>query len=307
MFYKVNKKLVEINDIEEETNSHNQGVLIGVYPFEQESPCKLVDDKYMQLINRLKHMRYCKAEVYEKAMIGALAIPKKIKENHYHYLAYYITKQEIILFDNSGFAKELLKKMQETKSYDHGSVGHIFYSFLELLTEEDLLYMEDLENHVTELEEQAMVDDIKLINPNIMHLRKKSFVLYRYYSQMVHMSEKFLENEIHLYTEAERKLFGIFKERCEQLLSEATMLQEYARQVREVYQSQIDIKQNTIMRVLTVVTTIFMPLTLITGWYGMNFTNMPELSWALGYPVIIVASILILLICIWIFKKKKFF
>ncbi|MGJ5623990.1 hypothetical protein MYD03_00160 [Mediterraneibacter gnavus] len=55
-------------------------------------------------------------------------------------------------------------------------------------------------------------------------------------------------------------------------------LKEYSMQLREMHQTQIDIRQNEIMKVLTIVTTLFMPLTLIAGWYGMNFAHMPELT-----------------------------
>ena len=56
----------------------------------------------------------------------------------------------------------------------------------------------------------------------------------------------------------------------------------------------------------TVVTTIFLPLSPVAGWYGMNFRNMPELTWKYGYIAVIAFSILIVLICLFIMKKKKF-
>ena len=61
------------------------------------------------------------------------------------------------------------------------------------------------------------------------------------------------------------------------------------------------------MCILTVVTTLFLPLTLLTGWYGMNFANMPELHWKYGYPMVIIAAILLVALEIIYFKKKKFF
>jgi magnesium transporter len=61
------------------------------------------------------------------------------------------------------------------------------------------------------------------------------------------------------------------------------------------------------MKVFTVITTIFMPLTLIVGWYGMNFKYMPELNWKYGYLTVIIASILVVSGCIFFFKKKKLF
>ncbi len=59
------------------------------------------------------------------------------------------------------------------------------------------------------------------------------------------------------------------------------------------------------MTVLTVVTSIFMPLTLIAGWYGMNFRYMPELEWRYSYPVVIAISIVIVVVCLIWFKRKK--
>ena len=59
------------------------------------------------------------------------------------------------------------------------------------------------------------------------------------------------------------------------------------------------------MSILTVVTTIFLPLTLIAGWYGMDFPNMPEFGWKYAYPVVIVVRICIIAGEIIYFKKKK--
>lgn len=59
------------------------------------------------------------------------------------------------------------------------------------------------------------------------------------------------------------------------------------------------------MNVLTIVTTVFMPLTLIVGWYGMNFRYMPELESVWGYPVVIAVSALIVIASMVFFKRKK--
>ena len=77
-------------------------------------------------------------------------------------------------------------------------------------------------------------------------------------------------------------------------------------QIREVYQSLIDERQNEIMKLLTIVTTIVLPLSLVAGWYGMNFVNMPELSWKYGYLMVGVISAAVLVLGLWICKKKKF-
>ncbi len=76
-------------------------------------------------------------------------------------------------------------------------------------------------------------------------------------------------------------------------------------QLRDLIQSQLDVRQNRIMTMLTVVTSIFLPLTLIAGWYGMNFRYMPELEWRYSYPTVIAVSLAIVIVCLFWFKRKK--
>jgi len=64
-------------------------------------------------------------------------------------------------------------------------------------------------------------------------------------------------------------------------------------------------KTNEVMKLLTVFSAFFLPLTFIAGWYGMNFSSMPELTWKFGYPVIIVIMLIITIIIYSWFKKKK--
>jgi len=95
---------------------------------------------------------------------------------------------------------------------------------------------------------------------------------------------------------------------CDQILTlsnESQQIWEYTSQIRDVYQQKLSVNQNNIMKVLTIVTTIFMPLTLITGWYGMNFEYMKELHWKYGYPLLFGISVLVVGILCIIFKKKK--
>ena len=91
----------------------------------------------------------------------------------------------------------------------------------------------------------------------------------------------------------------------ERLLKRSQTLKEYSLQLRELYQTQIDIQQNDTMQWFTVITTLFAPLTLITSWFGMNFANMPGLDWQWGYQAIIVVCIVIIVVELVIFKRKK--
>ena len=102
------------------------------------------------------------------------------------------------------------------------------------------------------------------------------------------------------------KRLGYFLRKISALREETQMLREYASQVSGEYQAQVDIAQNRIMKLLTIVTTVFMPLSLITGWYGMNFANMPELEWEYGYPAAVALSVLVVGGCLLYFRKKHY-
>ena len=83
------------------------------------------------------------------------------------------------------------------------------------------------------------------------------------------------------------------------------MLRSSVSHLQDAYSSYLDLKTNHIMGVFTAVTTIFFPLTLVVGWYGMNFENMPELSWRFGYLFVIIVSILVVSVLTIIMKKRK--
>jgi magnesium transporter len=97
----------------------------------------------------------------------------------------------------------------------------------------------------------------------------------------------------------------MFTNRVERLYNLASYLRDYTEQLGDIYHLQLEAKQNRIMTVLTVVSTIFMPLTLITGWFGMNFRYMPELESPWAYPIVIAVSVLIIVFSLIYFRKKK--
>ncbi|MGE5505824.1 MAG: CorA family divalent cation transporter, partial [Actinomycetota bacterium] len=66
----------------------------------------------------------------------------------------------------------------------------------------------------------------------------------------------------------------------------------------------INIQQNNIIKLFSVVAVLFLPPTLVASWYGMNFHNMPELEWTWGYPYAMVLALIAAAVPYWIFKRK---
>jgi magnesium transporter len=75
----------------------------------------------------------------------------------------------------------------------------------------------------------------------------------------------------------------------------------------DIYLSSVSNRMNEVMKVLTIIATIFIPLTFIAGIYGMNFKYMPELEWHIGYPVALVVMLLVVAFLVLYFRRKKWF
>lgn len=251
-------------------------------------------------------VNFCKLENYADYMLGTFCIPSKQNYKTKKRFIYYIYKDEIVFVDDSALVKALLEKMAHTRTWDNPSIEVFFSNFLEMLIDTDLIYLEELENRIAKLESAILNGEISHFNHKLMDFRKELLARYYYYSQLIEVGDILGENENRFFAENNLRLFDFFTRKVGRLQGNVQMLREYALEIREEYHSLIDLKQNNTMRILTVVTTIFLPLTLIAGWYGMNFAHMPELNWKYGYPFVIAFSLAIIFLTIWLCKKKKF-
>ncbi|HWQ79540.1 MAG TPA: CorA family divalent cation transporter [Anaerovoracaceae bacterium] len=194
----------------------------------------------------------------------------------------------------------------EQKEIKNLSLERVLYEFFDLLTVGDSLYLENLEQEISELEEDLITSGKRNYIREIITLRKRLLVLKRYYEQLFDLSEAMEENENELLSRRMIRYFHILTNRINRLSDSISNLRDYVSQVREAYQTEVDISQNKIMRLFTVITAIFLPLTLLVGWYGMNFP-MPEYQWAYGYPAVITVSAVVALLSVYYFKKHKWF
>lgn len=251
--------------------------------------------------------RVCKAEFRGDCLCGTVFTPRKTKDGQPIAFGYLLTRQHLVLCDDCGAARSLIARLaREEKRWRENGPGRVFYELLELLIAKDHHHLEELEDRLSQLEDQVLSGALDSFSAPITQLRKESTNWYRYHSQLGDMACELEEDESGLLSENQRRLFHLAVKRLGRLRDEDQLLREYCLQVRELFQSQVDIRQNRIMQILTVVTTLCLPLSLVAGWYGMNFAGMPELGWKYGYPAVIAVSVLIVCVCLWIMKKKKF-
>ena len=179
--------------------------------------------------------------------------------------------------------------------------------FLRLL-KGDMDYLDRFEGAVNEAEAHIL-SGTQATKKDVLHRiiawRRELLRLKRYYEQLSAILDELAANENQLLTRPVRRRMVILGSRMDRYLGAVRNLQDIVSQMREAYQSQLSIQQNQLMKLFTVVTVVFLPLTLLTGWYGMNFVGMPELTWKYGYPVAIVVSVVIVVALLRHFKKKN--
>ncbi len=245
------------------------------------------------------------AEVNYNSITGSFAIPY-INEGSVDYrkFAYVINEDGIIFIDDNNVVSDIVNRISLTRKWRMPSLERFIYDFLEEIIASDLSILEDYEKLLAETDKAInSKEEIDLENINVIrdHLR----VLRTHYDRLIDLTQELEENENDFFSEENIRFFTLFSKRAGRLFDMTNSLLDYTSQIRDDYEAGIADRQNHIMTILTVVTTIFMPLTLIAGWYGMNFKYMPELNSVYGYPVIIALSILIAALCMVFFKYKK--
>lgn len=247
-----------------------------------------------------------KAEVNYDSLTGTFAIPdRKNLSADDRKFAFVLDEKGVVFIDDGDTALGIINGIKSTKKWKMPSLERFIYDFLDYIVKDDLRLMERYEDELDSMEQAIIDGDENLPSGRLNDIRNEIRYLRIHYEQLMDLAAEFEENENGFFDLENLRYFRLFINRAERLHEESMSLRDYTMQLRDLYKAHLDLKQNRIMTVLTVVTTIFMPLTLIVGWYGMNFRFMPELEWKGSYPVVIALSILIVVISLIFFKKKK--
>jgi len=248
-----------------------------------------------------------KAEVNYDSLTGSFSIPDRgdfSKEDVKFSFA--LDEKGIVFIDDADNAARIIESIIKTKKWRVPSLERFIYDFLDMIVKDDLRIMEKYERELDAIEDEIEHDKNEdKGSDRVNEIRSDIRDLMTHYNQLIDLGEELEENENNFFSQKNLRYFRLFISRVERFNDRAASLRDYTVQIRDLYKSHLDIKQNRIMTVLTVITSIFMPLTLIAGWYGMNFKYMPELDWKWSYPVVAGVCLLIVIIALIFFKKKK--
>ena len=247
------------------------------------------------------------AEVNYDSITGVISIPEKDTfASSMRQFAFALDETGIVFIDNDGSAENIINSVLKDKRIRNPSLARFLYDFLRTLIDHEPKLMYSIEAQLDDIEANLYADTydqslVDTVNEARSHLRD----LDDYYEHLQDFVEVLAENENGFFPSEDTRWFRILYNRIEKIRDKNTTLREQAIQLLDLYKMNLDINQNRIMTIFTVITVIFAPLTLLAGWYGMNFKYMPELDFPYSYPIFacVVAAIVITLVIV--FKKKK--
>lgn len=200
----------------------------------------------------------------------------------------------------------IYKRLQENKGIiRQKGVDYLMYSIIDVIVDHYFFVSEYFNDKVEQLEEKVLKDPSQDSLQNIQSLKRQ---LLNFRRSILPLREAVASLQKYYITLIEENTFRYLRDVYEHLIHLTDNLdaqRDMLANIMDLYLSGISNKMNEVMKLLTVISTIFIPITFISGLYGMNFENMPELHWKHGYFITLAIMFLIVLIMIFYFKRKK--
>lgn len=303
MYYLINGNLTEstLSECRKHTRPY-----VAVVTSEEFFGNRDMFDMGIDLDLNLDHPGVTKAEVNFDSLTGCFSIPdRKDLFGADHEFSFALDEHGVVFIDDDGTAQTIINRIRSTKKWRLPSLERFLYDFMEAVVIDDMKVLDNYEKELDNIENQILAEKGDEYFERVVDIRSELLILLTHYQQMQDLAQELEENENEFFEEDNLRYFRMISDRLARLQDILSSLREQTNLLRDLYNSQLSNKQNRIMTILTVVSTIFMPLTLITSWYGMNFKYMPELDSPASYPIVIGVCLAIAAACLIYFKRKK--
>jgi magnesium transporter len=182
---------------------------------------------------------------------------------------------------------------------------YLAYVLLDTIVDNYFLVLEKMEEDIAQVEEKLMSAAGKVTSSEIHHLKRDLIFLRKQISpvrELINALQRADSKLIHKTTEI---YLRDLHDHIISVMDAVESFRDILSGLHDIYLSSINLKMNEIMKVLTIISTIFIPLTFIAGVYGMNFKYMPELEWETGYFEVLALMLVLALVMVLYFKRKK--
>jgi magnesium transporter len=197
------------------------------------------------------------------------------------------------------------KAIQTAAARSQAPLVYLFYFIFDRLAVDYSETLEKLEDEMEALSEAIERNPEEEQSAEIAKLRKTAYTYMKIFRALSYIGGQIVIDDNNLFDKNQLRYFRSIETRLLKLYDFADNLYDLSNQLLNTYDSKFSAKMNESINKLTVLSLFVGPVTVVTGIYGMNFANMPELKWYYGYPAVILLIIVICAVIYFILKKKK--
>jgi magnesium transporter len=252
-----------------------------------------------------------KAEEFENVLFVVLKMldydkaAEKIRSEQFSLVLgsnFLITFQEV-QGDVFNVVRERIRK-PKTRIRKSGC-DYLAYALIDAIVDHYFVILESLGDKIEDLEAELLEDPtrntmeiIHGLKQEMIYLRKHIWPIREIINGLVKSESSLIQQQMHVY-------FRDIYDHTIQVIDTIESYRDILAGMLDIYLSTVSNKMNEIMKVLTIIATIFIPITFVAGIYGMNFKYMPELEWRWGYFMVWVVIVVVAGIMIGYFRKKQ--
>lgn len=221
-------------------------------------------------------------------------------------ISFVLFEDRLISFQEiqSSLFNPLIKRLLEGTYIRKNGTDDLFYGLLDAIVDNYFILMEDIGDKIDEVEDELLSDPSKNILEKIYNLKRELIYIRNSLWPMRNIVGRLSKNDFALIDERTSYYLRDVYENTVQAIDIVETYREICSGMLDTYLSTIGNKTNEVMKILTIFSTIFIPLTFLAGVYGMNFKYLPELDWKYGYLSFWLISIITIGIMIRFFRKK---
>lgn len=182
---------------------------------------------------------------------------------------------------------------------------HLAYALLDAVVDHYFVALEKLEDRVEALEDGLLSAPAAGVLPTILQLKRQTFFVRHAVWPLREVIAQLQRGDSGLVTEETRIYLRDVYDHVVQVMDVAEDLRETVAGMLDLYLSTLNVRLNEIIKVLTLFTAIFIPLTFVVGVYGMNFRHMPELLWPWAYPALWAVMLGLGAGMVWYFRRRR--
>ncbi len=181
----------------------------------------------------------------------------------------------------------------------------LLHALLDVIVDHYFLVLEKLADRIEDLEDEVIENPAPATVQSIYHLKRQMLFLHKAVWPLREVVSGLQRRDSRLIDDATVIYLRDLYDHTVQVLDTLETLRDMLSGMLDIYLSSVSNRLNEVMKVLTIIATIFMPLAFVVGWYGMNFKNMPELDWSFGYPMVFILCLSIAGGMLVYFRKKR--